>query len=86
MQTVIRIKPAKVRKAPAPKTCCTTHNDKCRFGRQHVYAGPFLLDSGRPVDGEIWSAPGVVHCQGCGGTCYGDADDSALVERYRADA
>lgn len=52
----------------ADRTCCPTHNDACRFGREHVWAGPFLLNRGRPVDGQVWSHPDDVQCAYCGGT------------------
>lgn len=53
----------------SPQICCPTHADSCRFGRQHVWAGPYLLDGGRPVDGQIWSHEDSVKCHACGGIC-----------------
>lgn len=75
----IPIKKSRVRKPPAPRTCCPTHTDNCLFGRWHLWAGPFLLDGGRPVDGEIWSHPQDVRCHMCGGVCSGDRDAPALA-------
>ncbi len=49
-----------------PRTCCTTHNDTCRFGRDHAFAGPFLLGKGE------WSHEDDVKCGICDGVCYGD--------------
>lgn len=59
----------------APRTCCPTHADNCRFGHAHLWAGPFLLDEGKPVDGQVWSHPGDVKCAQCGGNCTADRDD-----------
>lgn len=72
---IIRIKPARTRKAVEPRTCCPTHSNNCRFGKQHIWAGPYLLDAGRPVDGKVWSDPDSVKCSNCEGTC--DAEVSA---------
>lgn len=55
-----------------PRTCCPTHTDRCRFGREHLWAGPFLLDQGRRVDGKVWSHPDDVKCAVCGGECVAD--------------
>lgn len=30
--TTIRVKRSRVRKPTAPRTCCATHTDTCRFG------------------------------------------------------
>ena len=76
----ISIKPSRDRKPTAPRTCCPTHTDTCRFGRPHQWAGPFLLDGGRPVNGHIWSHPEDVHCVPCGGTCTGDRTDPQRTE------
>lgn len=79
----------------APRTCCATHADRCRFGRPHTWAGPFLLAAGRPVDGRVWSHPDDVACATCGGTCTADRDTPATdtarawwitIDRQYADA
>lgn len=59
-------------KATTDRTCCSTHSDLCRFGREHRWAGPFLLDEGRQVNGEIWSHPDDIQCAVCGGVCTGN--------------
>ena len=63
-----------------PRTCCETHPDRCRFGRDHIWAGPFLLDKGKPVNGEIWSHPNDFKCAGCGGICTADRIDVEALE------
>lgn len=64
----------------AERTCCPTHTDTCRFGREHVWAGPFLLDGGRPVDGQVWSHPDDVHCAACAGTCTGNREEHPVAD------
>lgn len=67
------------------RTCCPTHRDRCRFGREHFWAGPFLLDGGKPVNGETWSHPDDVRCHVCEGVCSGNrpAPDTERDERLR---
>lgn len=72
--TLIRIKPTRTRKTTAPRTCCPSHTDRCRFGDEHVWAGPFLLDGGRPVDGRVWSHDNDVRCAKCGGVCTAERE------------
>lgn len=55
-----------------PRTCCTTHADNCKFGRDHSFSGPFLLNEGYMVDGKQWSHEDDMKCTTCGGICYGD--------------
>jgi len=80
MSTDIRIKPRRTRKAPAPRTCCPSHTDRCRFGRDHIWAGPFLLDGGKPAEGHIWSHDGDVRCDACGRVCTAEREtDGSLA-------
>jgi hypothetical protein len=71
---IIRVKRPRVRKPTAPRTCCLAHTDQCRFGRDHVWAGPFLLDGGKPVDGRLWSMEGDVKCANCGDICTAERE------------
>lgn len=57
-----------------PRTCCPTHRDTCQFGRPHVWAGPFLLDAGRPLNGAVWSQPEDLKCSTCGGVCTAERE------------
>lgn len=75
MSTVIKVKRPRTRRPTAPRTCCPTHTDLCRFGRDHVWAGPFLLDEGRPVDGRVWSHDTDVRCGTCGGVCTAEREE-----------
>lgn len=72
MSNVIRIKPVRNRKPVEPRTCCPTHANNCRFGKDHRWAGPYLLDGGKLVNGEKWSRPDSLKCSTCEGIC--DAD------------
>jgi len=74
MTTIIRVKRERTRKPAAPRTCCPTHTDTCKFGRQHVWCGPYLLDAGKPVNGEVWSHPNSVKCAYCNGTCDAEVE------------
>jgi hypothetical protein len=75
MTTIIRVKPTRNRKPVEPRTCCPTHANNCHFGRGHLWAGPYLLDAGKPVDGKVWSEPDSVKCANCGAIC--DAEVAA---------
>lgn len=81
-------RPPLARPGSLPRTCCPTHADRCRFGREHVWAGPFLLDGGRELDGHKWSHADDVHCTGCGGVCIGDrsGQDAASAPHYEPNA
>lgn len=68
-----------------PRTCCPTHADACRFGRDHTWAGPYLLDAGRPVNGAVWSHAGDVLCSTCGGQCVADRVTGESVGRFEFD-
>lgn len=75
MAEVIRVKrPDRPRKPVAPRTCCPTHRDTCNFGKQHVWAGPFLLDGG------TWSHPDDVKCSTCEGVCTAERPEEAGSE------
>jgi len=50
-----------------PRTCCPTHKDTCRFGRDHLWAGPFLLEGGG------WSHPDMLKCGYCDEVCSAEA-------------
>lgn len=65
--TVIKVKPSRVRKPPKPRTCCPTHNDTCRFGRDHVWAGPYYQPNG--TRWSTWRDDGSVICAECGAIC-----------------
>lgn len=68
----IRVRPpSRPRKPTAPRTCCLTHRDTCNFGRQHIWAGPFIQDDG------TWSEPDVYKCAECGGICTADSEPTS---------
>jgi hypothetical protein len=63
--TVIRFKATRIRKDPAPRTCCPSHNDRCRFGRPHIWSAPFYDATG------VWRDDGAYLCD-CGAICEAD--------------
>lgn len=73
--TVIRVKPTRVRKPAAPRTCCPSHTDTCKFGRDHQWASPWL---GGPLSGLGVGEPGWHDseiCAGCLGVCTADMEE-----------
>jgi len=70
----IPVKRTRVRKPVAPRTCCATHTDTCRFGRDHVWSlgwigGP---KSGIGVGEEGWHDSAI--CSTCLGVCVADLE------------
>lgn len=71
----IKIKPSRDRKPVAPRTCCETHTDKCKFGRDHRWSigwigGP---KSGLGIGDEGWHDSSV--CSTCLGICVADMEE-----------
>ena len=65
-----------------PRTCCTTHADRCRFGGEHVFSGPFIIEMiGNPPTFQ-WSHPDDAKCATCGGICYGNRADAELPAEH----
>ena len=72
--TTIRIKRTRNRKPVAPRTCCETHTDTCRFGREHQWGigwigGP---KSGLGIGEEGWHDSAI--CAVCHGICTADLE------------
>lgn len=74
-RTTITIKRSRNRKPTAPRTCCKTHTDTCRFGKEHAWGigwvgGPL---SGVGVGEEGWHDSML--CVTCKGICTADMED-----------
>ena len=61
---VIRVTADRTRKATAPRTCCETHTDTCKFGRQHTWSVGWYDEAGE------WQES--AKCFECDGVCVGD--------------
>ena len=61
---MIRIKPTRTRKQLAPRTCCPTHTDTCRFGRWHTWSEGWYSETG------VWQESSK--CFNCDGVCDGE--------------
>ena len=71
----IKIKRSRVRKPTAPRTCCPTHTDTCKFGRQHGWSMGWI---GGPYSINPNSEPGwhdSMHCSDCGGFCMAELEE-----------
>lgn len=75
MTTSIKIKPSRTRKPVAPRTCCPTHTDTCRFGRDHLWSFPWIggPKSGLGIGTEGWHDSSI--CHGCMGICVADMEE-----------
>lgn len=71
----IRIQRSRTRKPTAPRTCCPTHADACKFGRDHVWSIGWI---GGPLSGLGVGEPGwhdSMICTTCMGICTADMDE-----------
>lgn len=70
----IPIKRSRVRKPVAPRTCCETHTDTCKFGRDHVWSMGWI---GGPKSGLGFGEPGwhdSAICSNCLGICVAELE------------
>jgi len=75
MTAIIRVKRTIIRKPTAPRTCCPTHTDTCRFGKEHRWAAGWI---GGPLSGVGIGEPGWHDsslCVTCNGICTGDLEE-----------
>lgn len=71
----IRVKRTRTRRPTAPRTCCPTHTDTCKFGRDHRWSigwigGP---KSGLGIGDEGWHDSTI--CGECKGICTADLEE-----------
>lgn len=65
----------RIRKPVAARTCCETHTDTCRFGRDHLWCIGWI---GGPRSGLGVGAPGwhdSAICSNCLGICTADLEE-----------
>jgi len=73
-KVMIKVKPSRERKPTAPRTCCSTHTDMCKFGRDHRWSTGWI---GGPKSGvgfgeEGWHDSAL--CINCYGVCVADLE------------
>lgn len=70
-ELIIHAKRSRDRRPPQPRTCCPTHNDRCDFGRPHVWC------IGNYLDGE-W-LPNSTICGACGARCVDEEVEAQVT-------
>lgn len=71
----IPVKRSRTRKPTAPRTCCDTHTDTCRFGRDHLWSIGWI---GGPKSGVGIGEPGwhdSAICSTCHGICTAELEE-----------
>jgi hypothetical protein len=61
------VEPTEETSVVAP-VCCGKHRDRCKFGRQHVWATWY-------ENGRLVRTSDTYRCDGCGGVCTADESD-----------